>query len=265
MHPSIIAVAPGKPLPPPLRRQGIDAFRRHGVLQIGGLFSTQLVAKLHAAFRQRYLSLSGNELRKRYAVVGHRRFMITVRIKPPFDAPELFANPAVMPMMRRLLGVGFTISSFGSVVARPGADAQPAHFDYPPLYESEATCAALPPHAVTLMIPLVDLTTATGSTAVWPGSHQRIGARQELERIVETRTMDGSVLPLPQAGDALLIDFRLIHAGTPNDSHIDRPVLYIVYRRPWFDEQKNFTEQPPLKISQKRLARLPRKHRRLFS
>ena len=243
----------------------VAAFQRDGVLWIRDLFRRERICRLASYYNQHYASLEKEELEQRHAMVGDQRYMITASIKGPLNSTKLYANKTLMPLLRRLLGNRLIISSFGSVIAYPGADAQRVHFDYPPLFDEETTCVSLPPHAITLVIPLVDLTEQTGSTAVWLGSHTRIGARRELEGLVASGSYDGSVTPLPKMGDAFLMDFRTIHAGTPNRSDSPRPILYIVYSREWFREDLNFSEQPAINISAKQLGKVPRKHRHLFS
>lgn len=243
----------------------VDLYSQHGVLWIEDLLDRDRVENLSAYYHRKYATLSKPQLAASHAMVGDRRYMITAAIKGPMNDPELYANPKLMPILNQLLDPGFVISSFGSVLAFPGAAAQSVHFDFPPLYQDEAVCAALPPHAITLVIPLVDITSDTGSTAVWPGSHNRTGSRDELERLVESGAMDGSVCPTPKMGDAFLMDFRLIHAGTPNVSDSPRPILYIVYSRPWFREDMNFQEQPRINMSDKQLKKVPKKLRHLFA
>lgn len=256
--------ATGKRATPSFQQQAVDRFRQYGTLWLENVLSPDYVGCLREAYADRYLSLSRETLRKRHAVVGDKRFMVTIKIKPPFNSPALYANPIVMPILQQLLGSDCTISSFGSVVAMSGAGPQSVHFDYPPLFESESVCASLPPHAITLVVPLVDLNAETGSTAVWEGSHGRVGAREQLSRLAKDGSFEGATMPFTRVGDVFLMDFRLIHAGTANQSSIDRPILYIVYRRPWFREDMNFHEQPALQISPKQLRRIPKEHRSLF-
>ena len=42
------------------------------------------------------------------------------------------------------------------------------------------------------------------------------------------------------AGDAILFDYRLFHAGGANHSTERRPILYLIYARSWFDDTFNF-------------------------
>jgi isocitrate lyase len=47
-------------------------------------------------------------------------------------------------------------------------------------------------------------------------------------------------------GDCLLLDYRTLHTGMPNQSARVRPVLYMVYARGWFfDEANHFGVNSP--------------------
>ncbi len=240
-------------------------FQSHGALWIKNVFDPELIETLAQAFDQRYTSRPVSELKKRYAIVGDHRFMITIRVESPFDDPSLFDNSLLMPILEGLLGKQCLISSFGSVVTFPGADPQPIHFDHPPLFESEIECIGLPPYAITLVVPLVDLDHQTGSTAIWEGSHRELGARQRLSGLMTDPDWDGATIPFAKKGDVYLMDYRVIHGGTANRSEHSRPILYIVYSRPWFCDSFNFSDQPPIDISKSQLKSLPKRLRRLFA
>jgi SEC-C motif len=42
-----------------------------------------------------------------------------------------------------------------------------------------------------------------------------------------------------QRGDCLLMDYRTLHTGLPNQSGRARPMVYMVYARPWFFDYHN--------------------------
>ncbi len=247
------------------RDTATSLFREHGALWLRNVIDRQFVGQLADAFDHQYASLATSTLRKRFALVGDRRFMISLKLKRPFRDASLYANQRWFPIIQNLLGANCTLSSFGAVVAFARADAQPAHFDYPPLFESEELCGSLPPHAVTVVVPLRDLDERTGTTAIWEGSHRQAGTRDLLERLVEEPSLEGASLPMAQAGDAYLMDYRLLHAGMANQSDRHRTILYMVYRRPWFHESWNFGEQPAVRISPKQLAKIPAEWQHLFA
>ena len=108
-------------------------FRENGTLFLENAFPKELIQRAADVFAEKYQPMSKKELRKRDAVVGERRYMVTVDIKKPFNDPLLYANPLVMPILEQLLSSHLRIASFGAVAAWPGAEAQPIHLDHPPL------------------------------------------------------------------------------------------------------------------------------------
>ena len=243
----------------------ISLFEEHGTLWIKNVFEREFIAELAEAYQERYTSLGRSKLDRNHANVGHRRFMVTVKIEPPFNDGELFANPIVLQILGGLLGGALQISSFGSVVTFSNADEQPIHLDHPPLFESAELCASLPTYAVTVVIPLVDIDPQLGPTAMWEGSHRSPDARQKLQQLMAEPDYDESIQPLARMGDAYMMDYRLIHGGLPNESEVERPILYLVYGRPWFRDGFNFSDQPPIEITSEQLAQMPPEHRHLFS
>jgi ectoine hydroxylase-related dioxygenase (phytanoyl-CoA dioxygenase family) len=186
-------------------------------------------------------------------LVGGRRPMITVDLEPPFDDPQLFANPWILSLMEAVLDEGLVLGAFGVVCSLPSAPAQHRHSDGPPLFP-DPVGRLLPAFAITVAIPLLEMNKAHGTTALYPGSHRNGGgaiARKGIE-------------PVVREGSCLLWDYRLVHRGTPNRSAHPRPLLYLVYCRPWYVDQHNFTHQPPLRVSERSLSTLSQGHRRLL-
>lgn len=248
--------------------QAIGAFDRHGSLWLQNLLAPDFVVALANRFTEKYESLGQHCLGEKHAAVGDQRYMVTVRMKNEFNSPAMYANPIVMELLASLLGKNFLISSLGVVIAFPGAKTQPVHCDYPPLFEDSSACADLPPHAATLVVPLIDIDESTGGTAMWLGSHRAPDAKALLQRLQTDHRKDsfpGSVSLQTKLGDAFLMDYRLIHAGLANHSGRARAILYIVYSRPWFREDLNFSEQPAIKISRSQWKRVPKDLRHLFA
>ena len=242
-----------------------EQFRINGALWIKNVFTRSFIQTLADAYETKYTSRPMAQLGKQHAVVGDQRFMVTVTIEPPFNDPSLYANPLLTEILRSLLGHDCVISSFGSVVAFPGAEDQAIHFDHPPLFEDENQCVSLPPSAITVVIPLVDIDEATGSTAIWEGSHATVGARDQLCELMANPTWEGSVYPLPKMGDVYLMDYRVIHGGMANQSDRARPILYLVFSRSWFRDAYNFADQPPIQFAPKEFKKVPKTMRRMFA
>jgi len=44
-------------------------------------------------------------------------------------------------------------------------------------------------------------------------------------------------------GGAIVFDYRTVHRGTANAGVDDRPMLYLTYGRPWFNDNVNFPKR----------------------
>jgi hypothetical protein len=70
---------------------------------------------------------------------------------------------------------------------------------------------------------------------------------------------------LVPAGDAYLMDYRLVHAGMPNLSDRSRAIMYVTYSRRWFRDTVNYSKQYAIEISETELAKVPEAHRPIFA
>jgi ectoine hydroxylase-related dioxygenase (phytanoyl-CoA dioxygenase family) len=231
-------------------------FAEHGGLILQQIFPPSLIATLHEAYRNRYGEMTVDEMEARceepgateFFRVGGLRYDIAPTMTPPFNDPRIFAHEGILSVLGLLLGNGYKVNSFTIVVSYPGADMQHVHRDDFHLFERENVGRELPPHAVNLAIPLVDIDLEVGATAFWPGSHRwEAGAPCADDQMVE---------PELRTGDCMIIDYRTIHAGMPNRSARVRPVLYVVYARSWFFDEKNFTNRHPLDLPEDEYAKL---------
>ena len=126
----------------------------------------------------------------------------------------------------------------GLVVSFPGSDDQPWHADGVKLFPGHG--GELPAHALNCFVPLVDVTRAAGPTEFAPGSH-----RPKAERALDADLRRGGAprdvyAPELAPGDLLVYDQRTVHRGVANVSLNSRPILYLLFCRPWFREHINF-------------------------
>lgn len=244
-------------------------FRLHGTLSVAQAYEKPAVEKMRDAFFDQYASRDMKEISETCLKVGDKRFMFTVRLEPPFCDPAIYANPVILPIVKEILGPTCVIQSFGAVCAYPGSEMQHYHRDHPWLFqEAGGLNAFLPPFALHVVIPLVDLTEDTGTTALWEGSHRSKSTAEESKYSkAQIDRLEGAAMPYPSMGDCYFMDFRLRHRGTANRSNIARPILYLVYSRGWFDDERNYREglQEPLLISKEELARVPAEYKFLFA
>ena len=124
------------------------------------------------------------------------------------DAPyaDLFRHEAILPAARAALGGGDVVLLYsGVMVARAGAtEDQKWHKDGDHLF---AEGGDQPPHALTVFIPLQDLTPSNGPTEFRLGSHRRSAESPP------KRSRRSPVAPTCARGSALLFDYRVDHRG----------------------------------------------------
>ncbi|MEM9061796.1 MAG: phytanoyl-CoA dioxygenase family protein [Pseudomonadota bacterium] len=221
-----------------------------GYCRIAGAVPPDLIARAKQAFDTRYLSneagyqahiTAGKHPPVRH--VGDGRYMITVGLSGAFAVPDLAVNLQIVAIVRTALGPDAILESFGAVLAFPGAGPQHIHRDGPILF-SESEGRDLPAYALTVAIPLVDMTADNGATELWPGSHRlpapTAAEADEVRDTIPWRRADAA------AGDALIWDFRLFHRGGGNATKTPRPILYMTYARPWFTDRNNWQEKSGL-------------------
>jgi hypothetical protein len=237
-----------------------DALTGPGIVILRHAVDRQTLGIARLAIVESLCGLDAGAAKRQGIRVGDGRYMVTLNLNPPFDRPELFASPPLLAIARATLGVDVTINSLTVVIALPGAEAQRPHVDHGMLFPSdEAASMAAPPYALTAIIPLLSLDGLTGSTEVWPR-----GPQMATPDLWTSKLPGSTILPLA-LGDAGMIDYRVCHGGTANLGLIPRPILYIVYSRPWFRDAENFSETPPLRVNAQHLARMPAQYRSLFA
>lgn len=71
--------------------------------------------------------------------------------------------------------------------------------------------------------------------------------------------------PTAPRGSCLLMDYRLTHQGRANRSDQVRPILTMIYHRPWFRDIVNYGKQDPVRMSEEAFAQVPGKFQSLFA
>lgn len=178
---------------------------------------------------------------------GPRRYNMYIRVDPPYADPEILAHPLVMTVVRKLLGDDAVCDFFASDTALDGSQYQLVHMDDGNLFP-ELPGLSLPPTVLVLDIPLVDFREDNGPLEIWPGTHHTpyldigevVGTEEELaggrRPVPEAQAFAESLGAQPvlmPAGSLLIRDARLWHRGSPNRCGEPRPMLALMYLRPW--------------------------------
>ncbi|MGI9325748.1 MAG: phytanoyl-CoA dioxygenase family protein, partial [Pseudomonadales bacterium] len=162
----------------PIIKKSAFLFLKYGFLSIRNAFDLSLIRNLREFYLQKYGSYFEDKDYPDALRVGERRTMISLSLEGPFNDPQFYAAPGLFPLLQLILGSDLVINSLGSVVSLPGAADQHVHRDHPNIYAASqdhqldlSWIEKAPPYAVTLAVPLIALTKATGGTRFWPGTH----------------------------------------------------------------------------------------------
>lgn len=198
-----------------------------------------------------FLTAADDGTNFRYAEVASRclgRLDIKYKMDTqPFCNDQVISNSFIKPVVQSLLGDDAKLVYAGLILSFPGSADQPWHRDGTALFaDNEFPIGqALPPYALNIFIPLDDVTSDVGPTEFCVGSHIREKAIEVMKEI-ETGNEAGTTIigPLLKMGDALIYDYRVCHRGTKNVAKKKtRPMLYLMYSRPWFYEHINFGDE----------------------
>jgi len=237
------------------RKLGVRLFQRYGVLLIENAFDADLVDKLTDEYFEKYSRYSQHERHADALKVGSRRYMVTIEMSGAFNSPAVYAPPFVFPVIRNILGEKMILGSTTAVASLGGSKDMHIHKDHPALFSRRELEHELPSFGVSMILPLLGFSEELGTTRVWKGSHQT-----SLKQSLKTPHQD----PYGSKGACLLMDYRLTHQGLANRTDRVRPLLDIIYQRPWFRDIANYGQQEALVMSDANYDSIPEEHRSLF-
>jgi hypothetical protein len=206
----------------------VSDIREIGHCVLPGLFPPELMEQLHHAF----LPLLGKVAER--LPDGNRRngnrWAIGLPFGPPFYDSRLLIDETVLKIVRGILGENAYVSYYGTDTPGGGATVQHVHADLAFLFPEEPNHAH-PPALLSLRFPFVDVTAENGPYSVALGTQNM--PREETIAKVEEGSIPLTPLLL-KAGDAVIVDPRTLHRGTPNKTDAPRPFAVICYNREWY-------------------------------
>ena len=200
----------------------VGALRTDGVAVLAGLIDPGLIARCLAEIEQDYPDLEA-ESSQQFSN-ARLRFTMRLPIKGALAEREIFANPVIVEIARRMLDRDCVLDSMGLLVSLPGATRQDAHKDLA-LFHGASIDHILPPFALSLAVPLVRTDRTIGTTAFFRGTHRRPEQHEEPDFV-----------PCLEPGSVMLWDYRVRHFGTENLGNRPRLVLFSTIARSWFVE-----------------------------
>lgn len=156
------------------------------------------------------------------------RVPLELQRRPPLGQADVFDNPRALPVVRALLGDGFSIADFWIRATKPGGSSMHVHRDERNLVDR----ATDGPGELNLDIMLTDSSEGNGGTEIWPGSHRITDRDFDNLRHTRERVMGHpSVHIEAPAGSIALRDSRAWHRAGINRSDALRVLLSVVYAR----------------------------------
>jgi hypothetical protein len=252
-------------LSPGTESAALASLNKNGCALLRGAFERAHIEELSREFDLRYGTLGAPQMKaladapppNRFLEVGGGRFEITIAMDGPFGRPQLFANLMLCRFLSGRIGGDMRLSSFTTVVSHPGSALQHIHRDAPFLFPSEDPARPMPIYAINCAVPLIDVDMQTGPTAIWLGSHRWPGD-------VVPPVQEAACVPF-ERGDCLLVDYRTLHTGIPNNGTRARPILYMAYARTWFFDETNHIGRLPLDMTLDSILGLPEYTRPLMT
>lgn len=135
---------------------------------------------------------------------------------------QVFSEPRVLAAAWRVIARPFRVQNCGGRDPLPGFGLQGLHTDWRPRASHE------PFHVATALWLLDDYTASNGATRVVPGSH-RDPRPLPRELSAPNAHHPREELVAARAGDVLVFNGHLLHAGTSNGSSSTRRVLQCVF------------------------------------
>ena len=129
----------------PVASHAARRFTDSGVLILKNLLPTERITALHEAYTARYGNIGPGSAGDHIREVGDRRLMISLPVSGAFAAPEFFANPVAMSLVRAVLGDDVILGSYVAVTSMAGAKAQRLHADQEGLFGDITLDASVPP------------------------------------------------------------------------------------------------------------------------
>jgi ectoine hydroxylase-related dioxygenase (phytanoyl-CoA dioxygenase family) len=232
---------------------------QHAVQQVQSkgyvLFEAVLPTHFVATLNDRVSSLLVEQARKQSPNRGANRYQMHLPFQAPFNDPDIYCSPFILPIVEALMGKDCVCHYFASDTALPGSEYQAVHWDVQTLFP-EIGINHLPPYSLVLNIPLVDFRTDNGPLEIWPDGTHMLHGYSAIEDVADSMHSEAVLMP---AGSLLLRDSRMWHRGTPNRSQNGRPNMALIYSRPWLK-----LKYPPIDISKETYAALSPKAQHLF-
>jgi hypothetical protein len=206
-----------------------------GYLVLRGAMDPALLRHVH----QEVVAFMGSAERSRYQtpLLGNGRDEFGLPYRKPFNARELVAEKRVLAILDQVLGARYKLEHMSVINSHPGSSSQGFHKDFPALFSAfdrdasslqrdllssvgkASRDARLPPFAVKVSIPLVDVTAQLGPTEVCPGTLPVLSAA------TPSRVCANPLRAVSKLGDVVFYDYQGAHPSCLHHWRVVHPYL----------------------------------------
>ncbi|KAI6089807.1 hypothetical protein F4821DRAFT_256811 [Hypoxylon rubiginosum] len=221
-------------------QSGLKEFHKNGLVILQN--AIRLVALDHV--KKRMLQDIPKHLASRKVHYNHGTELKNISQTPPLSPEylheEVWANRFAVAIMEHIIGPRPQLSYATSNIALPGGQGRQAvHSDY--------YCHHLDfPVFLEVNIFLDDASPENGSTEIWPGTHYGYNKEHHTfpnagwirhDVFAERAKVCPPFQPTVSKGSICIRDFRLWHAGMPNNTTNPRIMLGFIFNPRWFGSQ----------------------------
>ncbi len=210
--------------------QQIEAFtqsaQQDGFCILRNHFSPEILAAWQKAFQpllEDHIAREGS-LQNR----GSSRYYVTLPFMAPFADARIYEDDDILAIVEGLVGKDAVMCQLATDTPLLGSDYQTVHRDAPPLFPEIPQ--ETPPFQLAVNCPLLDVTLENGPFEVARGTHMM--TKEEGLQQLESGAIQLEPVTL-KLGDVMIRDVRGLHRGTPNRTHVPRPMAVIGYSRRW--------------------------------
>lgn len=202
-----------------------DELQRDGATILRGLLDPALVASWADAFEHLVARREG--LPGGLAMRGPGRFYTTLPWEQPFADASVFAHPAILEIVGRVLGPHHRLVQLASDTPVLGSEQQDMHRDFPPLFGEDHPT---PLYALAVNFPLCRVDGDNGPFQMARGTH--LLRRAEADEAVRTGRIPTESVHM-ELGDVMIRTPFQLHAGSPNRTARMRPMVVMGYVCDW--------------------------------
>jgi hypothetical protein len=213
--------------------QAADSLRECGFVYLDNFFPPEKIHQLREAYEALVAGEGSADFR--YPCQGTGRVEYALPFAPPFNTSGVHDDPRLVGILDAILGAdtGYKLELITVINSPPGSSNQRWHQGFQYLWHPNER---LPPYAMVVTVPLVDVDATMGPSEVCPGMKLRFmrgwncGDRDPIAA--------GTTL-----GTALIFDYKTLHRGQGNMGSIDRPMLSMVFTKKFFLNNEAFVNR----------------------